>query len=136
MTSKKRYFFSAFQAAPAGEIYEQEFFSLVTSVESHSSHPVAQSILPVAKKNNVPVHPVIGYREFPGEGVGGAAEVSSGVYRAVVIGKREFLAQCGLQVPELLEVAARRWQDEGALVVFGGWDGWVRGILKFTLDET
>lgn len=123
--------FSAFQAAPAGALYEEEFLYLVTSLESHSQHPVDRSVLEVAKKNNLPIYPVIGLREFPGKGIGGAVQVGAGAFRAVVLGSRSFLKECGLEVPEILEVALRRWEKEGALVALGGWDGWVRGILKF-----
>jgi len=132
----KSYIFSAFQVAPAGELYEQEFFSLVTSVESHSDNSMAKSILRVAKQNNVVTYPVIGFREFPQTGVGGAVEVGPGVYRAVVIGDRKFLRECGLNIPETLEVALRRWESEGAVVILGGWDSWVRGVLRFELGRT
>lgn len=127
--------FSAFQVVPAGELYEQEFLSLVSSIESRSQHPIAKSVLAVAKKNNVSIYPVVGFKEFPGLGVGGAVEVGAGVYRAVVMGGRNFLNQCGLEVPELLEVSLRKWEKEGALVALGGWDAWVRGILKFVKES-
>ena len=127
--------FSAFQVAPAGEMYEAEFLSLVASVESQSSHPAARQIADIAKKNNLPLRPVIAFQEFPGSGLGGAVDLGNGTYRAVVVGTREFLKECGLQVPELLEVAARRWEGESAVIALGGWDGWVRGVLKFTLDD-
>jgi hypothetical protein len=51
---------------------------------------------------------------------------------AVVLGDLAFVKLCGLQIPELLEVARRRWEEEpGAILAFAGWDGWIRGILKF-----
>ena len=82
----------------------------------------------------MPIRPVIAFKEFPDQGIGGAVEVSPGIYRAVVIGKHEFLKQCGLQIPELLEVARRKWESEGAVLEFGGWDGWIRGVLKFVAE--
>lgn len=124
--------FAAFQVNPAGELYEQEFLSLLASVESLSKHPLAQAVTDVAKKNHVPVHPVIGFKEFPGQGLGGAVEVAPRYYRPVVIGSREFIASCGLETPALLEVPARAWEkEERSLISLGGWDGWVRGVLKF-----
>lgn len=128
---EEKYLFTAFQVAPAGELYEKEFINLIASVESRSHHPIALSVSDVARKNSIPNLPVVGFQEFPGSGVGGAVEVGPGVYRAVVIGHRDFLKECGLEVPEILEVALRRWESEGATVVLGGWDGWVRGVLKF-----
>src|SRR5437773_225986 len=115
--------FSAFQVAPSGELYEKEFISLVASVESLSGHPFARSVVDIAKKNNFPLYPVIGFREFPGLGLGGAVELGLGMYRAVVIGNRKFIEECGLLVPETLEVASRRWEADSVAVSLGGWDG-------------
>ena len=129
--TKNPVFFSAFQVAPAGEMYEKDFLLLIASVESRSSHPMAKSIVWIAKKNNFPIRPVIGFREFPGCGAGGAVEIAPGVYRAVVIGNRKFINDCGLQMSETLEVAARKWESEPAVIALGGWDGWVRGVMKF-----
>ncbi len=123
--------FQAFQVTPAGELYEQEFLSVVASVETHSEHWMARQVVKTCRHNNFPIHSVIGFKEFPGEGLGGAVEVGPGVYRAVVIGKLEFLQELGLNIPELLIVSSRRWTAEGATVVYAGWDGWIRGILKF-----
>lgn len=123
--------FAAFQVTPAGELYEQDFLSAVASVETLSSHWMAGKIVRVARQNNVPIHPVVGFKEFPGAGAGGAVEVAPGLYRAVVIGTFGFLQELGLAIPELLIVSSRRWTAEGATVVYAGWDGWIRGILKF-----
>ena len=131
------YFFSAFQAAPAGVLYEREFLTLVASVETRSEHLLAKAVSAIARKNNFPLYPVIGFKEFPGSGLGGAVEVSSGIYRAVVIGNRRFIQkEIGLSLPETLEAAARRWENEGARISLAGWDGWVRGVLKFTPETT
>ena len=124
--------FVAFQVNPAGELYEKEFLALITSVESKSQHPLARAVADIGRKNGHALRPVIGFKEFPGEGIGGAVEVEKGVYRALVIGKRGFIKQCGLHVPEILEVAARRWEKEpDVIIALAGWDGWVRGVLKF-----
>lgn len=128
--------FTAFQVAPAGELYEQEFLTVVSSIEAKSSHPIAEAILSVAQKNNVSMKPVVGFKEFPGLGVGGAVEVAAGVFRAAVIGRRSFLRECGLEVPDILEIPIRKWEQESALVVLGGWDGWVRGVLKFQRESS
>jgi hypothetical protein len=50
------------------------------------------------------------------------------------VGAREFLAESGLELPAILEVAVRRWEEEGATVLMGGWDGYVRGIMKFFVE--
>jgi cation transport ATPase len=133
LSAGQRLSFRAFQVTPAGELYEQDFLSLAASISALWDHPMGGAILDIARKNSLPLKPVIGFKDFPGEGVGGAVEVGPGVYRAVVLGDLAFLKLCGLQIPELLEVARRRWEEEpGAILAFAGWDGWIRGILKFS----
>lgn len=135
MISTNNVTFCAFQVAPAGEQYEREFLSLVASVFSHSNSLMAEKVVSIAKKNHFAIYPVIGFRDCEEQGLGAAVEVSQGVYRAVVIGKRNFLKDLGLNIPELLEVASRQWVNEGAEVLYAGWDGWIRGILKFKVDS-
>lgn len=127
--------FTAFQAAPAGENYEMEFLQLTASVAEFSGDPFLKAVAAVAHRNHLPFLPVIGYQSFEGLGWGGAVEKGQGLYRALVMGNHEFMRQCGLSSPETLETACRRWEAEGALVVRGGWDGWVRGLLKFAPEK-
>ena len=130
MPITQSFIFSAFQVAPAGIQYEENFLSLIGSVETQSQHPIAQCILEIVKKNNFPIYPVIAFQEFPHQGVGAAVEIKTGVYRAVLIGKYEFLQELGFNIPETLIVASRRWANEKTQVVYAGWDGWIRGVLK------
>ena len=45
---------------------------------------------------------------------------------------KDFLSQCGLDIPAILEVTARKWESEkGSIILLAGWDGWVRGVLRF-----
>lgn len=128
-----RYALTAFQATPSGEIYEEEFLSVAASLCAHWDNALGKDIARVTRQNHFPFYPVIGYKEFPEENsIGGAVEKAPGLYRAMVLGELPFLSLCGLNVPETLEVARRRWEAEGAYVLLGGWDGWVRGIFKFT----
>ena len=35
-------------------------------------------------------------------------------------------------MPDLLETTVQTWEAEpNILVILGGWDGWVRGVLRF-----
>lgn len=111
---------------------ETDLLRIVRSLAEHSRHPLAQAVLRVTETNRVASCPVFGFQEFEEEGLGGAVQLpgESGP-RAVLVGRRRFLEQAGMSVPDLLEVAARRWDKEGALVLFAGWDAYVRGLLKF-----
>jgi hypothetical protein len=53
-------------------------------------------------------------------------------HRAVLVGTREFIEESGLETPDILEVARRKWEGEGARVLVGGWDGFVRAVLKLS----
>ena len=111
---------------------ENDFLTAAGSLAAQSAHPAAPSINRVAGANGRPHRPVIGFQDFPERGFGGAVQLpgEEGA-RAVLIGNRAFMAEAGLDAPALLEVAARRWEGEGATILLGGWDGYVRGVMKF-----
>lgn len=124
--------FAAFHAAPASTQMEKDLLQIVRSLAEFSTHPLATEIMKVTEVNRVAKSPVFGFQEFEGKGLGGAVQLpGEGGPRAVLAGKREFLEEAGLSVPNILEVTARQWEKEGALVIFVGWDGYVRGLLKF-----
>ncbi|MGQ0645526.1 MAG: hypothetical protein ACT4O3_08550 [Elusimicrobiota bacterium] len=124
--------FSAFQTAPANDQMEKDFLTLAASLAALSAHPASPDVVRVAKANQCPQCPVLGFQDFPGRGFGGAVRLpGEEAPRAVLVGAREFLQESGLEMPALLETAARRWEAVGARVVLGGWDGYVRGVMKF-----
>src|SRR5262245_12687934 len=123
---------AAYQTAPASEQMEKDFLTIGATLAALSSHPGRDEAARVARKQGCPQCPVIGFQDFSGKGFGGAVPLpGDGAPRAAMFGTRAFLAECGLELPDLLIVAARRWQDDGTQLLFGGWDGYVRGILKF-----
>jgi cation transport ATPase len=127
--------FSAFLTAPASEQMEHDFLTLAAALAARSSDAAAADVVRVARSNHCGDCPVLAFQDFPGRGFGGAVLLpGEGGHRAALIGAREFVAESGLEVPAVLEVAARRWEGEGARVLYGGWDGYVRGLLKFATD--
>ena len=125
--------FAAFQAAPADQQMETAMLHIVRSLAELSSHPLAQEMIKVAKTNRIGVCPVFGFQEFRGSRFWRGRPAPRRRRRSRGVGRQApFLEQAGLSVPNTLEVAARRWEKEDALVLFAGWDGCVRGILKFT----
>jgi len=124
--------FSAFQTAPASQQMETDLLRILRSLGEFARDPLAREVIRVSEANRIEKCPVFGFQEFEGEGYGGVVQLpgESG-FRAVLVGRRAFLEQANMSVPNLLEVAARRWEKEGALVFFVGWDAYVRGLLKF-----
>jgi cation transport ATPase len=123
----------AYHVLPDSPLMQRDFLLALASLEAHSEHPLAADVLRVARLNGILPVSVTGFQEFPGRGLGGLLQLPHEARpRAIVIGSREFLAECGLQIPDILEVTCRKWEKEvGATVALGGWDGWVRGVVKW-----
>jgi cation transport ATPase len=127
------YQFQAFQVCPDSRQLERDFLCMLASLESRNLHPLATEIVQIARLNNILPVSVTGYQNFPGRGVGGMITLPSEHQpRAMLVGSQEFIEGNGLQVPELLKTTIQQWSSEpNILVVLGGWDGWVRGALRF-----
>jgi cation transport ATPase len=95
-------------------------------------------VLRVAQINGITPVSVTGFQAFPHRGLGGLVQLPHEQRpRPVVVGSREFIEECGLQTPDILIVTARRWESEtGAIVAYGGWDGWVRGVVKWVTNNS
>jgi cation transport ATPase len=131
------YRLAAYHVLPDSPLMQDNFLLALASLEAKSNHPLAADVLRIAEINGVtPVH-VSGFQEFPKRGIGGLVQLRHEQRpRAIVLGSREFIAECGLQIPDILEVAARRWEAEnGSTIALGGWDGWVRGVVRWTQNE-
>jgi len=115
---------------------QQNFLLLLTSLEARTSHPLASDVLRVARINHVEPTEISGFQEFAGRGLGGLIQLPHEARpRAVVLGSREFIAECGLQIPDILEVTARQWESQaGSVIALGGWDGWIRGVVHWSLN--
>jgi cation transport ATPase len=125
--------FAALQTAPAGEKYEKDFLALAASLAAFSKHPAAADIRRVAKAAEVSDGEVTGFKDFPGRGFGGVVQLpGEPMPRAVLMGELAFLEESGLSIPAILEVARRRFSEDGSRVLVGGWDGSVRGVARFT----
>src|SRR5450631_3736944 len=132
-TVDKTYRFDAYHVLPDSPQMQKDFLYVMASLNAKSTEPTAADVLRIAKINNILPVGVEGFQEYPGRGLGGLVTLPDEKRpRAVIMGSREFMEQCGLQIPAILEVTARKWEKEdGALIMLAGWDGWVRGVLKF-----
>lgn len=124
--------FVALQTAPAGEKYENDFLALAGSLAALSAHPASADIRKAAKSHGISDGPVIGFKDFPERGFGGLVQLpAEETPRAVLMGELEFLEESGLHIPAILEVARRRFAEDGHRTLVGGWDGYVRGVMRF-----
>ena len=132
-SQKTRYRFDAYHVLPDSPLMQHNFLFALASLEARSDHPLAADVLRVARINGVRPSEVTGFQEFPQRGLGGLIQLPHEQRpRAIVVGSREFIAECGLQLPDILEVTVRKWTGEPhATVALGGWDGWVRGVVKW-----
>ncbi|SRR5258706_16436512 len=132
-TVAKGHRFDAYHVLPDSPQMQKDFLYVVASLKARSSEPTAPDVVRIAKLNGILPVEVEGFQEYPGRGLGGLITLPDEQRpRAVIMGTRDFLEQCGLEIPAILEVTARKWEKEkSAMIILAGWDGWVRGVLKF-----
>jgi cation transport ATPase len=123
----------AYHVLPDSPLMQQNFLLALASLEARSTHPLAADVVNVAKRNNILPVEVAGFQEFPQRGIGGLVQLPHEQRpRAIVVGSGEFIAECGLQLPDILLVTFKKWSAEpGAIVALGGWDSWVRGVIRW-----
>ncbi len=128
--------FDAYHVLPDSPQMQKDFLYVLASLHAKSTDPRSASIVGVAKANAILPVEIEGFQEYPGRGLGGLVTLPNEQRpRAVIMGTREFLAQCGLEIPAILEVTASKWEAEkSATIMLAGWDGLVRGVLKFVQD--
>ncbi len=112
-------------AAAPGEDPD-ELLLLAGAVEDASEHPVAAAIAAGARDRLRAALPAV--RDFasaPGLGVSGTVNE-----RAVAVGRADWLeSEWAMTLPASLAGRAAAAEAAGQTVVFGGWDGQVRGVL-------
>src|SRR5688572_2741024 len=97
--------FAAYHVLPDSPLMQRNFLLALASLEAQSDHPLAHDVLRIAQLNGVTPVSVKGFQAFPSKGLGGLVFLPHEQRpRAIVVGSREFIAECGLQLPDLLEV--------------------------------
>jgi P-type Cu+ transporter len=101
-----------------------EVLRLVGAVEDGSEHPVARAIAKGArdKLGDLPV--AEDFANVAGLGVQGVVDG-----HALVVGRRQLLADWGQQLPPDLDTAMRDAQAQGRTAIAAGWDGQARAVL-------
>jgi cation-transporting ATPase V/Cu+-exporting ATPase len=105
-----------------------ELLRLAGAVEADSEHPIGAAIAAAARQQgDLPA--AQGFQAMAGQGVhADVAAGASGPVR-VWVGRRKLAADAGLLVPQALEAAAERLEQEGRTAVLVGWQGEARGVL-------
>src|SRR4051812_16321348 len=109
---------AAYHVLPDSPLMQRDFLMALASLEKLSAHPLAADVVRVAAVNAILPVSVVGFQEFPHRGLGGLIQFPHEQRpRAVVVGSREFIAECGLHIPDILEVTARKWENEADCVI-------------------
>jgi copper-transporting P-type ATPase V len=103
---------------------EERVLELAVAAEAGSEHPIARAVVEGALERRVQVPTATAFRSTSGLGV--RAQVQD---VDVLVGRRAFLQDEGLEVPAELVEAAERLEAQGKTVFWVGWDGRSRGVL-------
>jgi Cu+-exporting ATPase len=109
-------------AAPGGE--EGEMLRIAASLEQNSEHPLARAIVDQAKEVGIMLSPVTDFESTTGGGVTGKLDGNT-----VRVGKRKFLEQSGVSIPEDLDREAQHLQEKAQTVVWVAVDKNTAGLL-------
>ncbi len=103
---------------------KMELLRLAAAVEQASEHPLARAIVDEAKARDLEVAEAEDFRSTTGGGVTG--KVSGALIR---VGKRKFLEENGVTLPEVLSLEAETLQGKARTVVWVARDDKAIGIL-------
>ncbi|MEN4399810.1 heavy metal translocating P-type ATPase [Mycolicibacterium senegalense] len=101
-----------------------EVLRLAGAVEDGSEHPVARAIAKGARDKVGELPAVQDFANVAGLGVQGVVDG-----HALVVGRRQLLADWGQQLPPDLNSAMREAQELGRTAIAVGWDGQARAVL-------
>ena len=109
-------------AAPGSD--EGELLRIAASLEQNSEHPLARAIVDLAKEAGVTLSPVMDFESTTGGGVMGKLDG-----KTVRVGKRKFLEESGVGIPEDLDREAQQLQEKAQTVVWAAVDNSAAGLL-------
>lgn len=126
--TRKQLVFTGFYIDPGACVEEDEFMTIVCSVESASEHPLARSLVRYARSIDLPLLKLSEFKAYPGLGV--YAYLKG---RGVYIGSRRFMERKGL-VPTGSRTYAKlnEMEKTGSTVILCGWEGKITGLLGFS----
>lgn len=101
-----------------------EVLRLAGAVEDGSEHPIARAVAAGARDKLGELPAVRDFANVAGLGVTGVVDG-----HALVVGRRELLADRGQPLPPELDTAMRAAQALGRTAIAAGWDGQARAVL-------
>jgi P-type Cu+ transporter len=110
-------------AALAGE--EGEVLRIAASLEQNSEHPLARAIVDQAREVGIMLPPITDFESTTGGGVTGKLDG-----KTVRVGKRKFLEESGVSIPEDLDREAQHLQEKAQTVVWVAVDENTAGLLS------
>jgi Cu+-exporting ATPase len=108
--------------APGSE--EGELLRIAASLEQNSEHPLARAIVDQAKEVGIMLPPVTDFESRTGGGVTGKLDG-----KTVRVGKRKFLEESGVGIPQDLDREAQHLQEKAQTVVWVAVDKNAAGLL-------
>jgi heavy metal translocating P-type ATPase len=105
-----------------------ELLRLAGAVEADSEHPIGAAIAAAARQQGE-LPAAQRFRAVAGQGVHAEVATSASGPVRVWVGRRKLAADAGLLVPQALEAAAERLEQQGKTAVLVGWQGEARGVL-------
>jgi cation-transporting ATPase V/Cu+-exporting ATPase len=103
---------------------DERTLGLAGAAEAGSEHPIAQAVVEGARERGIDVAPAGEFRSVAGRGV--RARVGD---TDVLVGRRAFLVEEGVEPSAWLVNEADRLEAEGKSVFWVTWDGQARGVL-------
>lgn len=101
------------QSVVSGDLSEEQVLKLAASAEAHSEHPLAKAIAQTAKDRDFSVPKTTSFTNHMGQGVSAKTEENEGV----LVGKPNWLASHGVELPKFLKTSYQEALETGATVV-------------------
>ncbi len=105
-------------------IGESEFLTLVGSVETNSSHPLAKSIIEYCSERKISLNPCTDYKETEGGGLSGKVNG-----RSIIIGNSRLMEQNRIDISALV-TKSQELAESGAIPLYTAVDGRCAGIIS------
>lgn len=115
------------------QINENEFLSLIASIETYSEHPLGKAIVAHAKQRNITVKSMEHFKMIPGKGVG--AVINN---QEVICGNTSWMKERKVFFTEKVDKSLERFHKQGKAIVLVACDQTCIGLvaLSDTLRST
>ena len=106
------------------EITEDEFLTLIGSLEKNSSHPLAKAVIEYCSEKNIDFKSCTDYTETAGGGISGKVNGKS-----IIVGNRRIMEQNKIDISDLVSEAEKMAED-GEIPLYIAVDGRIAGIIS------